>query len=106
MKLPNRFLKWSRRGFQHEGLTNSQSECLIRCDPEDDMNGFFIALFVRKPILSESLTHIPPIIRKISKRSISSSVLEVSQPKRPKISFQNRKKSKNKWRKLHKTLAY
>ena len=39
---------WQRRGLPHEKLTMEQSNCLIRCDPSDGMNGFFIALFMKK----------------------------------------------------------
>jgi len=39
---------WTRRGLPHEELTKAQSDCLIRCDPSDGMNGFFIALLMKK----------------------------------------------------------
>ena len=98
MKLPQRFLKWPRRGFEYEGLTNFQSECLIRCNPEDDMNGFFIALFVRRPILGSS-TEISTNERP-SKRLISSTSPKILKFKRQRLLPQNQ------WKVLHKTLAY
>ena len=39
---------WHRRGNSFPGLTESQQNSLIRCLPEDGMNGFFVALFIRK----------------------------------------------------------
>ena len=36
---------WSRRGQAHVGLTDEQSACLVRCHPEDGLNGFFVAQF-------------------------------------------------------------
>ncbi len=39
---------WLRRGVSHQGLSQQQSDCLVRCDPGTDRtNGFFVALFVR-----------------------------------------------------------
>jgi hypothetical protein len=49
LKCPTRLSStWKRRGFATNGLSESQANCLIRCHPEDGMNGFFVALFVRK----------------------------------------------------------
>lgn len=42
---PERFISWTRRGMAHSGLTQQQSNCLIRCDPADQTSGFFVALF-------------------------------------------------------------
>ena len=40
---------WKRRGFEANGLTKEQSECLIRINGmEDDTNGFFVSYFERK----------------------------------------------------------
>lgn len=47
LKAPWRFRDWKRRGHQYPGLSANQSECLIRCDSSDGMNGFFVALFVK-----------------------------------------------------------
>ena len=46
---PQRFREWERRGLRYEGLTEQESRCLIRCLPEDGMNGFFVALLHRDP---------------------------------------------------------
>lgn len=48
LKCPPRFRSWKRKGLRCSGLLQSQADCLIRCHPEDGMNGFFVALFVRK----------------------------------------------------------
>jgi 25S rRNA (cytosine2278-C5)-methyltransferase len=45
---PARMADWTRRGVAFEGLSKAQSDCLIRCHPDDGMNGFFVALFTRK----------------------------------------------------------
>lgn len=45
---PHRLQSWTRRGWKFDGLTASQSRCLVRCEPEDGLNGFFVALFCRK----------------------------------------------------------
>jgi 25S rRNA (cytosine2278-C5)-methyltransferase len=46
---PSRLHHWKRRGHDHEGLTKEQSQCLIRCLPEDGLNGFFVTLFIKNP---------------------------------------------------------
>jgi hypothetical protein len=49
VKFPPRLTSWTRRGLDGAaGLSSEQSSCLIRCSPEDGMNGFFVALFVKK----------------------------------------------------------
>ena len=48
VKAPPRLSSWHRRGITTDGLTDSQASCLIRCMPEDGMNGFFVALFVKR----------------------------------------------------------
>ena len=45
---PSRFIGWRRRGLQHDNLTIKESNALLRCDGQDDMNGFFVALFRKK----------------------------------------------------------
>lgn len=48
---------WPRRGHRVEGLSESQSECLIRVDPTiDKMNGFFVACFRRRRTPGASTT--------------------------------------------------
>jgi 25S rRNA (cytosine2278-C5)-methyltransferase len=44
---PPTFSEWPRRGHDHENLTQTQSQALIRCLPQDGLNGFFVANFVR-----------------------------------------------------------
>lgn len=41
---------WHRRGHVIEGCQLTTEEChsLLRCHPSDGMNGFFVALFVKK----------------------------------------------------------
>lgn len=40
---------WQRRGRPHPNLSESESDALIRVDPaEDQITGFFVALFVRR----------------------------------------------------------
>jgi 25S rRNA (cytosine2278-C5)-methyltransferase len=48
LKSPKRLQSWKRRGSPHDELSVAQSACLIRCHPDDGMNGFFVALFVKK----------------------------------------------------------
>lgn len=50
---PPRFQSWERRGFYIPQLTTEQSNCLIRCAPDDGANGFFVALFHRLSIESQ-----------------------------------------------------
>lgn len=47
--MPPGFDSWQRRGVLEDShaLTEEQCNMLIRCTPEDGMNGFFVALFVR-----------------------------------------------------------
>ena len=52
---PIRFIGWRRRGLPHDDLSTEESDALIRCDGEDGMNGFFVALF-RKNTPSESIS--------------------------------------------------
>lgn len=59
VKLPERFLQWPRRGDVVEGLTTAQSSCLVRCSPEDGMNGFFVALFVKNASQTTTVTRSP-----------------------------------------------
>ncbi|PON71731.1 RNA (C5-cytosine) methyltransferase [Parasponia andersonii] len=50
------FPQWSRRGFPvFEGCEN-----LLRTDPVEDKEGFFIALFVRKVTFSKELSRVTP----------------------------------------------
>jgi hypothetical protein len=50
---PKGFESWLRRGLTEPSilekyhLTAEQSQCMIRCKPEDGMNGFFVAMFER-----------------------------------------------------------
>ena len=47
-KLAHALPTWHRRGFVIDGLSQSDAKCLIRADPiEDDMEGFFVAIFER-----------------------------------------------------------
>ena len=45
---PARLSSWKRRGLAHPALTAQQSHQLIRCAPEDGLNGFFVAQFRRR----------------------------------------------------------
>ena len=51
IEAPNRFKSWNRRGLTHDGLSAEESNALIRCDGDDETNGFFVALF-RKNVLT------------------------------------------------------
>ena len=47
-RLAHALPKWHRRGIAIEGLSHTDVKCLIRADPmEDDMEGFFVAIFER-----------------------------------------------------------
>eukprot|EP01035_Chromulina_nebulosa_P019940 gene19940-25906_t len=61
---PIRMKSWTRRGIEIEGLIKQDADKLIRCDPSDGMNGFFIAVF-RKSV---SYTQIAPSNQTIRKR--------------------------------------
>jgi len=54
--------KWHRRGYVIDGLSESDARCLIRADPvEDDMEGFFVAIFERDVELTRSKgLNLPP----------------------------------------------
>jgi putative methyltransferase len=45
---PPRLASWKRRGHTSDGLSGDESKCLVRCDPSDGANGFFVALFERR----------------------------------------------------------
>jgi putative methyltransferase len=45
---PPGFEKWTRRGMTVEGIDAKQAKKMIRCLPEDKMNGFFVALLKKK----------------------------------------------------------
>ena len=49
LKAPARLQGWHRRGLQFPGLSQKQSDCLIRCNIEDGMIGFFVAVFKKNP---------------------------------------------------------
>lgn len=54
-KLFHALPKWHRRGVRIEGLSESDAQCVIRADPmEDDMEGFFVAIFERDVSLTRS----------------------------------------------------
>jgi hypothetical protein len=38
---------WKRRGVPCEGLSAEEQRNVIRCDPTDGLNGFFVAVFVK-----------------------------------------------------------
>ena len=47
-RLTHALPKWHRRGISLDGLSDAESKCLLRADPiEDDMEGFFVAIFER-----------------------------------------------------------
>ena len=54
LKRPLRFHDWHRRGeaatvtngVASHSLSDEELQCLIRCSPDDDLNGFFVALYV------------------------------------------------------------
>ena len=48
LSAPRRMDSWQRRGLPHGTLSPDDQLKLIRCLPEDGMNGFFVALFVRR----------------------------------------------------------
>lgn len=58
---PRRFHNWVRRGWPHPGLTSEQQQCLIRCDPSDGLNGFFVALFVKSRVNSKNGSLVGPL---------------------------------------------
>ena len=41
---PKRLSKWTRRGLPFEGLPLEMQQRLIRCQPSDGLNGFFVAV--------------------------------------------------------------
>ena len=47
LQAPPRLDNWPRRGLVTAGLTEKEARCLIRCSPEDGLNGFFVAQFVK-----------------------------------------------------------
>ena len=47
LREPPRFNSWKRRGEPSSGLSSENTRCLIRCSPDDNSNGFFVALFHR-----------------------------------------------------------
>lgn len=47
---------WPRRGRSYPGLSDSDSRSLLRVDPLNDcITGFFVALFVRSPLIGRSV---------------------------------------------------
>ena len=66
---PKRFDNWKRRGVRHSGLSDAETQCLIRCLPEDGMNGFFVALFRRGCHHHSSSSH---VLRRMLWRPLSS----------------------------------
>lgn len=47
LSAPKGFESWTRRGIPIEGFDEKEASKLIRCLPEDQMNGFFVAVFER-----------------------------------------------------------
>ncbi len=47
---PRRLLSWARRGVPFDGLTDAERHCLVRCHPEDGVNGFFVAVFQNQKV--------------------------------------------------------
>lgn len=45
---PPRMQSWKRRGHAFEGLSQEESAALLRCEPVDGVNGFFVALFEKR----------------------------------------------------------
>jgi hypothetical protein len=91
LKCPTRLAStWKRRGFVTSGLSESQANCLIRCHPEDGMNGFFVALFVRKQQTEQCSAK-----REVRDFDVSAET-EVRQLKR------RRHPSPRRWRPIHK----
>lgn len=72
---PQRFTSWTRRGVSHPGLTQSQSDCLIRCDPADQTSGFFVALF--KKTVSGMVAETAPV-SKTDAKAVTDAVIGVA----------------------------
>lgn len=55
LKDPQRLKNWKRRGISHDGqatnltLSTEEARKVVRCSVEDGTNGFFVAVFRRKP---------------------------------------------------------
>ena len=45
---PPRMRSWKRRGHAFKTLSQEESAALLRCEPVDGANGFFVALFEKK----------------------------------------------------------
>lgn len=45
---PHCLAKWKRRGVATEGLSEQETDCMIRVDKEDDTNGFFVCCLQRR----------------------------------------------------------
>jgi hypothetical protein len=46
--VPQCLATWKRRGVATEGLTEEETDCMIRVNKEDDTNGFFVCCLQRK----------------------------------------------------------
>jgi len=69
---PIRLSSWKRRGEKHLRLSAYQSEALIRCFPEDGMNGFFVALFQKTENHIHSLLINSAVFPAVEQKSVRS----------------------------------
>ena len=78
-----RLANWQRRGLAScTSLEASQLQNLIRCDPEDGLNGFFVALLVKKDSKDSAVEEIEPVVESSSKKRVAASAVVSTNPSR------------------------
>lgn len=99
---------WKRRGHEVADLTESQAQCLIRADRDDETNGFFVAYMERKStgVEDASLVKMPNIVPRMgisvyngdfSTRTDSESVVDTGTREKsmlPTVAKSEKKKAK------------
>lgn len=88
---PPNMVAWKRRGVPGSALSEQQQHCVIRCMPEDGMNGFFVALFVKTH--SNHMHSQDAIVNEISEVSKTGSNNEEVDIVESKISGRKRRRS-------------
>ena len=104
--LPERFQGWPRRGVEHAGLSYAQQQQLLRCEPSDGLNGFFVAMFKKVSVVDSKHDVVDSDVKYLeSVGTILPSIVPPSNKRR--ISYDNAPKKKKRkknivWKSLSK----
>jgi putative methyltransferase len=81
---PQCLATWKRRGVATEGLSEEETDCMIRVNKEDDTNGFFVCCLQRQSATKQTATKakIPDVTSELAEIPVYSGQFKKVTPKR------------------------